>query len=57
VDGALVPEEYGGAGMETSEVVVMMEEIAANGGGFSAAQAVHGGIYNTVPLVEYGSED
>jgi acyl-CoA dehydrogenase len=34
----------------------MMEEIAAGGGGFSAAQAVHGGIYNTVPLVEYGSE-
>ncbi|UPV76756.1 acyl-CoA/acyl-ACP dehydrogenase (plasmid) [Halorussus limi] len=55
--GALIPEEYGGAGMETSEVVVMMEEIAANGGGFSAAQAVHGGIYNTVPLVEYGSEE
>jgi acyl-CoA dehydrogenase len=55
--GALVPEEYGGAGMETSEVVVMMEEIAANGGGFSAAQAVHGGIYNTVPLVKYGSEE
>ncbi|NEU58651.1 acyl-CoA dehydrogenase family protein [Halorussus sp. MSC15.2] len=54
---ALIPEEYGGAGMETSEVVVMMEEIAANGGGFSAAQAVHGGIYNTVPLVEYGSEE
>ena len=55
--GALIPEEYGGAGMDTSEVVVMMEEIAANGGGFSAAQAVHGGIYNTVPLVKYGSEE
>jgi acyl-CoA dehydrogenase len=53
--GALIPEEYGGAGMETSEIVVMMEEIAANGGGFSAAQAIHGGIYNTVPLVKYGS--
>ncbi|WP_435181085.1 acyl-CoA dehydrogenase family protein [Halorussus sp. AFM4] len=55
--GALIPEEYGGAGMDTAEVVVMMEEIAANGGGFSAAQAVHGGIYNTVPLVKYGSEE
>ncbi|WP_458189032.1 acyl-CoA dehydrogenase family protein [Haladaptatus sp. NG-WS-4] len=54
--GALIPEEYGGVGMETSEVVVMMEEIAANGGGFSAAQAVHGGIYNSVPIVEYGSD-
>jgi acyl-CoA dehydrogenase len=55
--GALISEEYGGAGMDTAEVVVMMEEIAANGGGFSAAQAVHGGIYNTVPLVKYGSEE
>jgi acyl-CoA dehydrogenase len=55
--GALLPEKYGGAGMGTQEVVVMMEEIAASGGGFSAAQAVHGAIYNSVPLVEYGSEE
>jgi acyl-CoA dehydrogenase len=54
--GALIPEEYDGAGMTTEEVVVMMEEIAASGGGFSAAQAVHGAIYNSVPLVNYGSE-
>ncbi len=55
--GILVPEEYGGAGMSTSEVVVMMEEIAASGGGFSAPQAIHGGIYNSVPLVKYASEE
>ena len=55
--GALIPEEYGGAGMGTSEVVVMMEEIAASGGGFSAAQAVHGGLYNVPPIVNYGSEE
>ncbi|SEH17440.1 acyl-CoA dehydrogenase [Natronorubrum sediminis] len=55
--GALIPEEYDGAGMSTEEVVVMMEEIAANGGGFSAAQAIHGGIYNSVPLVTYGHEE
>jgi acyl-CoA dehydrogenase len=54
--GALVPEEYGGPGMGTSEVVVMMEEIAASGGGFAAAQAIHGGIYNVPPIVNYGSE-
>lgn len=54
--GALVPEKYGGPGMGTSEVVVMMEEIAASGGGFAAAQAVHGGIYNVPPIVNYGSE-
>ena len=55
--GILVPEEYGGAGMGTRETVVMMEEIAANGGGFSAAQAIHGGIYNSVPIAEYASEE
>lgn len=55
--GILIPEEYGGAGMGTPETVVMFEEIAANGGGFSAAQAVHGAIYNSAPLVKYGSEE
>jgi acyl-CoA dehydrogenase len=54
--GALVPTEYGGAGMSTAETVVMMEEIAASGGGFGAAQAVHGAIYNSVSLVKYGSD-
>ena len=55
--GILLPEEYGGAGMGTPETVVMMEEIARSGGGFSASQAVHGGIYNSVPLVRYGSDE
>ena len=55
--GILVPEQYGGAGMGTPETVVMMEEIAHAGGGFTASQAVHGGIYNSVPLVRYGSEE
>lgn len=54
--GILIPEKYGGAGMGTPETVVMFEEIAANGGGFSAAQAVHGAIYNSAPLVKYGDE-
>lgn len=55
--GILLPEEYGGVGMSTSEAVVMMEEIAAAGGGFSAAQAVHGAIYNSVSLVKWGTDE
>jgi len=55
--GILIPEEYGGAGMGTPESVVMMEEIAASGGGFAGAQAIHGGIYNSVPIVRHGSEE
>jgi acyl-CoA dehydrogenase len=54
--GILVPEEYGGAGMGTPEVMVMMEEIAANGGGFATSQAIHGGVYNSVPIVKYADE-
>jgi acyl-CoA dehydrogenase len=55
--GILVPEEYGGAGMGTPESVVMMEEIAKNGGGFAGAQAIHGGIYNSVPIVRHGNDE
>ena len=55
--GMLIPEEYGGVGMSTSEAVVMMEEIAASGGGFAAPQAIHGGIYNSVPIVKYADEE
>jgi acyl-CoA dehydrogenase len=54
--GILLPEEYGGAGMGTPETVVMMEEIAKSGGGFAGAQAVHGGVYNSAPLVNYAAE-
>jgi acyl-CoA dehydrogenase len=54
--GILIPEEYGGAGMGTPETLVMMEEIAANGGGFATAQAIHGGVYNTAPIVNYADE-
>lgn len=54
--GALIPDEYGGADLTTAEVVVMMEEIGAHGGGFAGPQAIHGGIYNTVPIVKYASE-
>jgi acyl-CoA dehydrogenase len=54
--GILIPEADGGAGMSTAEAVVMMEEIAASGGGFAAAQAIHGGVYNSVPLVKYADE-
>jgi len=54
--GVAIPPEYGGEGFGTPEVTVMMEEIAAGGAGFSGAQAIHGAIYNSVPIVNYGSE-
>ena len=55
--GILIPESYGGKGLGTPETVVMMEEIAASGAGFGGAQTIHGGVYNSPPLVRNASAD
>ncbi|KTG07749.1 acyl-CoA dehydrogenase [Haloprofundus marisrubri] len=55
--GILLPEEYGGKGYGTEETVAMMYEIARSGAGFSGAQTVHAAIYNSAPLVKYGSDE
>ncbi|QZP39780.1 acyl-CoA dehydrogenase family protein [Halobaculum magnesiiphilum] len=55
--GVLLPEEYGGKGYSTEEAVAMMYTIARSGAGFSGAQTVHAAIYNSAPLVNYGSEE
>lgn len=55
--GILIPEEYGGKGYGTEEAVTMMYEIAASGAGFGGAQTVHAAIYNSTPLVKYGSTE
>jgi acyl-CoA dehydrogenase len=50
---ALVPEEYGGAGLGLSEASVIMEEINRCGGN---AGAVHGQMYNKGTLLRHGSD-
>lgn len=55
--GILLPEEYKGKGYGTEEAVAMMYEIARSGAGFSGAQTVHAAIYNSTPIVNYGSEE
>ncbi|WP_101295893.1 acyl-CoA dehydrogenase family protein [Halegenticoccus soli] len=55
--GILLPEKYGGKGYGTEEAVVLMYEIAKSGAGFSGAQTVHAAIYNSTPIVKYGSDD
>lgn len=55
--GILIPEEYGGKGLDTAETVVMMETIARSGAGFSGAQTIHAAIYNSAPLVGYASKE
>ncbi|HRJ69894.1 MAG TPA: acyl-CoA dehydrogenase family protein [Beijerinckiaceae bacterium] len=50
---ALIPEEYGGAGLGLTEASVIMEEINRAGGNSGAC---HGQMYNMGTLIRHGSE-
>jgi acyl-CoA dehydrogenase len=51
---ALIPQEYGGAGLGLTEASVIMEEINRCGGN---AGHCHGQMYNMGTLVRHGSEE
>tara|TARA_R100000306_G_scaffold61003_1_gene62530 strand:- start:11 stop:1168 length:1158 start_codon:yes stop_codon:yes gene_type:complete len=51
---ALIPEEYGGAGLGLTEASVIMEEINRAGGNSGAC---HGQMYNMNTLVRHGSDE
>ncbi|HTS60178.1 MAG TPA: acyl-CoA dehydrogenase family protein [Terriglobales bacterium] len=50
---ALIPEQYGGAGLGLTEASVIMEEINHCGGNSGAC---HGQMYNMATLLRHGSE-
>ncbi|MFN7086478.1 MAG: acyl-CoA dehydrogenase family protein [Burkholderiales bacterium] len=50
---ALIPEEYGGAGLTLTEASVIMEEINRSGGNSGAC---HGQMYNMGTVLRHGSE-
>ncbi len=50
---ALIPQEYGGAGLGLAEASVIMEEINRSGGN---AGACHGQMYNMGTLLRHGSK-
>ena len=50
---ALIPEEYGGAGLGLTEASVVMEEINRCGGNSGAC---HGQMYNMATLLRHGSQ-
>lgn len=50
---ALIPQDYGGAGLGLAEASVIMEEINRNGGNSGAC---HGQMYNMGTLLRHGSE-
>lgn len=51
---ALIPQEYGGAGLGLTEASVIMEEINRAGGNSGAC---HGQMYNMNTLVRHGSDE
>jgi acyl-CoA dehydrogenase len=51
---ALIPEDYGGAGLGLTEASIIMEEINRAGGNSGAC---HGQMYNMNTLLRHGSED
>jgi acyl-CoA dehydrogenase len=51
---ALIPQDYGGAGLGLAEASVIMEEINASGGN---AGACHGQMYNMGTLLRHGSAE
>ena len=53
--GVVVPEEYGGAGLDYLTLALVLEEIAAGDGGTSTAISVTNCPYNAI-LMRYGSE-
>ncbi|MBR0669685.1 acyl-CoA dehydrogenase family protein [Neoroseomonas soli] len=55
--GICIPEAYGGSGLGITEAALMMETIAASGGGMSASTAVHINIFGLNPVVVFGTEE
>jgi len=51
---ALIPEEYGGLGMNLAQASVILEEINRSGGN---AQPAHAQVYTMGTLLRYGSEE
>ena len=55
--GITIPEEYGGAGMGITEASILLEEVAASGGGMNAASSMHLSIFGMHPVIVHGSAE
>ncbi|HMH53334.1 MAG TPA: acyl-CoA dehydrogenase family protein [Candidatus Acidoferrum sp.] len=54
--GAIVPEEYGGAGLGVTEAALILHEICAAGAGTSGASPIHFYMFPPMPVIKHGSE-
>ena len=55
--GIAMPEDVGGAGLGVTEAAIMMQAIAASGGGFTAASSIHINLFGPQPVVHFGSDE
>lgn len=55
--GITMPEEFGGAGLGVTEAAIMMREVAAHGGGMTAASTVHINLFGPHPIVVFGTPE
>jgi alkylation response protein AidB-like acyl-CoA dehydrogenase len=54
--GALIPEEYGGAGLGLTEAGLVLHAVGASGAGTSGASAVHFYVFPLTPVIRHGSD-
>ena len=54
--GLIVPEEYGGTGLDHRTICLVMEELAAADAGLSTGFAVQNGL-GAEPILNYGTEE
>ncbi|HEX4326124.1 MAG TPA: acyl-CoA dehydrogenase family protein, partial [Burkholderiales bacterium] len=55
--GIAMPTAVGGAGLGITEAALMMQTVAATGGGLSAASSVHMNIFGLHPVVVFGTQE
>ena len=55
--GVTTPEEYGGHGYGITEAALILEAVAASGGGMNAASSIHMSIFGMHPVIVHGSDE
>ena len=55
--GITMPEELGGAGLGVTEAAIMMHEVSAGAGGYSAASTLHLNLFGPHAVVVHGTSE
>ena len=55
--GITMPEEFGGANLGVTEAAIMMHEVSASAGGYSAASTIHLNIFGPHAVVVHGTAE